>query len=84
MFHMLSELPPLSIVRADIVVEHVNVDNFLNLFEFFLMEIQLMHHRHDNHHTHRIKIVPFNQADNDKTIPNTLKRVLYVHTHCQV
>ena len=33
MFHMLSELPPLSIVRADIVVERVNVDNFLNLFE---------------------------------------------------
>jgi len=34
MFHvMLSELPPLSIVGADIVLEHDNVDNFLNLFE---------------------------------------------------
>ena len=33
MFHILSELPPLSIVGADIVLEHGNVDNFLNLFE---------------------------------------------------
>jgi len=33
MFHMRSELPPLSIVGADIVLEHSNVDNFLNLFE---------------------------------------------------
>ena len=31
--HILSELPPLSIVGADIVLEHGNVDNFLNLFE---------------------------------------------------
>jgi len=30
---MLSELPPLSIVGADIVLEHGNVDNFLNLFK---------------------------------------------------
>jgi len=29
MFHMRSELPPLSIVGADIVLEHSNVDNFL-------------------------------------------------------
>jgi len=35
-----------------------------------------MHHRH---HNHRIKIVPFNLADNDKTIPNTLYRVIYIH-----
>ena len=33
MFHMLSELPLLSKVGADIVVEHDNVNNFLNLFE---------------------------------------------------
>jgi len=33
MFHMLPELPLLSIVGADIVLEHGNVDNFLNLFE---------------------------------------------------
>ena len=33
MFHILSELQPLSIVGADIVLEHSNVDNFLNLFE---------------------------------------------------
>ena len=39
-----------------------------------------MHHRH---HNHRIKIVPFNQADNDETIPNTLYCVIYVHTNCQ-
>ena len=32
-----------------------------------------MHHRH---HNHRIKIVPFNQADNDQTIPNTLYSVI--------
>ena len=43
-----------------------------------------MCHRHHNHHNHRIKIVPFNQADNDETIPSTLYRVIYVHTHCQV
>ena len=42
-----------------------------------------MCHRHHNHHNHRIKIVPLNQADNDETIPNTLYRVRYVHTHCQ-
>ena len=36
-----------------------------------------------NHHNHRIQIVPFNQADNDETIPNTLYRVIYVHTNCQ-
>jgi len=30
---MLSELPPYIIVGADIVLEHGNVDNFLNLFE---------------------------------------------------
>ena len=40
-----------------------------------------MHHRH---HNHRIKTVPFNQADNDETIPNTLYHVRYVHTYCQV
>ena len=28
-----------------------------------------MHHRH---HNHRIKIVPFNQADNDQAIPNNV------------
>ena len=33
MFHMLSEVPPLSIVGADIVLEHGNVDHFLNLLE---------------------------------------------------
>ena len=33
MFHMLSELPLLSKVGADIVVEHDNVNNFLNLFK---------------------------------------------------
>ena len=32
MFHMLSELPPHSIVGADIVLEHGNVDRFLILF----------------------------------------------------
>ena len=32
MFHMLSESPSLSIVGADIVLEHGNVDSFLNLF----------------------------------------------------
>jgi len=32
-----------------------------------------MYHRHQNH---RIKIVSFNQADNDKTIPNTLYGVI--------
>jgi len=32
MFHMLSELLPLSKVGADIVLEHGNVGNFLNLF----------------------------------------------------
>ena len=42
-----------------------------------------MHDRHHAHHNHRIKIVPFNQADNDQTIPNTLYRVIYVHTNCQ-
>ena len=42
-----------------------------------------MHHHHHNHHNHRIKIVPFKQADNDETIPNTLYRVIYVHTNCQ-
>ena len=39
MFHMLSELPPLSIVGANIVLEHGNVDIFLNLFENVYMEI---------------------------------------------
>ena len=34
-----------------------------------------MHHRH---HSHSIKIVPFNQADNNETIPNTLYRVIYI------
>ena len=43
-----------------------------------------MHDRHHAHHNHRIKIVPFNQADNDQTIPNTLYRVIYVHTNCQL
>ena len=33
MFHMLSELPPLDKVEADIVLEHGNVDTFLNLFK---------------------------------------------------
>ena len=33
MFQMFSELPPLSIVGANIVLEHGNIDNFLNLFE---------------------------------------------------
>ena len=33
MFHMLSELHPLGIVGADIVLEHGNDDNFLSLFE---------------------------------------------------
>ena len=42
-----------------------------------------MHHRIHNHHNHHIKIVPFNKADNDETIPNTLYRVIYVHTNCQ-
>ena len=42
-----------------------------------------MHHRIQNHHNHHIKIVPFNKADNDETIPNTLYRVIYVHTNCQ-
>ena len=32
MFHMLSELPPLSKVGADIFLEHGNVDSFLKLF----------------------------------------------------
>ena len=32
MYHMLSESPPLSIVGADIVLEHGNVDRFLILF----------------------------------------------------
>ena len=39
MFHMLSELPPLSIVGANIVLEHGNVDIFLNLFKNVYMEI---------------------------------------------
>ena len=30
MFHMLSELPPISKVGADIVLEHGNVDSFLD------------------------------------------------------
>ena len=34
--------------------------------------------------TYLLYIVPFNQADNNQTIPNTLYRVIYVHTHCQV
>ena len=38
-----------------------------------------MHHRHHNHHNYRIKIVPFNQADNDKTMSNTLYHVIYEH-----
>ena len=39
MFHMFSELPPLGIVGADIVLEHGNVESFLNLFENVKMEI---------------------------------------------
>ena len=35
-----------------------------------------MHYRHHNHH---IKIVPFNQADNNQTIPNNLYRFIHVH-----
>ena len=35
-----------------------------------------MHYRHHNHH---IKIVPFNQADNDQTIPNNLYCFIHVH-----
>ena len=35
-----------------------------------------MHHRY---HNHRIKIVPFNQADNYQTIPNNLYRFIHVH-----
>ena len=35
-----------------------------------------MHHCHHNHH---IKIVPFNQADNDQTIPNNLYYFKHVH-----
>ena len=38
---------------------------------------------HHPHHYHRIKIVPFNQANINETIPNTLYRVIYVHTNCQ-
>ena len=38
-FHMFSELPPLGIVGADIVLEHGNVESFLNLFENVKMEI---------------------------------------------
>ena len=34
---------------------------------------------HHCHHNHRIKIVPFNQADNDQTIPNNLYRFKHVH-----
>ena len=29
------------------------------------------------HHNHRIKIVPFKQADNDETIPTKLFQTLY-------
>ena len=42
-----------------------------------------MHPLYHNHQNYCIKIVPFNQADNDETIPNTLYRVRYVHTNCQ-
>ena len=35
-----------------------------------------MHHRH---HNHRIKIVSFNKADNNETIPNTIP--CYICTH---
>ena len=38
-----------------------------------------MHHRHHNHHNDRIKIVPFNQSDNDQTIPNNLYHFIHVH-----
>jgi len=37
-----------------------------------------MHHRSHNHHNHRIKIVPFDPADNDETITNT---TCYICTH---
>ena len=40
MFHMLSELPPFSIVGANIVLEHGNVNNFLNLFVNILVRTQ--------------------------------------------
>ena len=42
MFHMLSELPPFSIVGANIVLEHGNVDNFLNLFVNILVRTQYL------------------------------------------
>ena len=38
-----------------------------------------MHHRH---HNHRIKIVPFNQADSDQTIP-IIYTVLCMYTNFQ-
>ena len=37
-----------------------------------------MHHCHHNHHNHCIKLVPFNQADNNKTIPINLYRFIHV------
>ena len=55
MLHMLSELPPLSKVGADIVFEQDDINNFLNLFYNVYLEIYLVH----NHHNRRIKIVPF-------------------------
>ena len=39
-----------------------------------------MHHCHHNYHNHRIKIVPFYQADNDQTIPNTIPCYICTHT----
>ena len=38
-----------------------------------------MHHLHHNHQNHHIKIVPFNQADNDQTFPNNLYRFIHIH-----
>ena len=38
-----------------------------------------MHYHHHNYQIHRIKIVPFNQADNDHIIPNNLYCFIHVH-----
>jgi len=40
-----------------------------------------MHQRHHNHQNHCIKIVPFNQAVDNQTIPNTLYCVIYMYIH---
>ena len=48
MFHMLSELPLLNKVGADIVLEYGNVNSFLNLFNPYRAEpgvIQYSVHR---------------------------------------